>query len=144
MPPWPPKYGEDAWFSVADKMGFQIGLASHARNSMPYGNRPECAAISVCPVCPIGARYSADYHVDRLLADSLIELAEQTVARRIVVNNSGSVETLLATDRDGNDHEIRANEYVIAAHAVETARLLLLSGVGNESDPSPDRRCAVG
>ena len=134
MPPWPPKYGEDGWFRVAGKMGFEIGLASHARNSTPYGNRPECAAISVCPVCPIGARYSADYHVDQLVADDGLELAEETVARRIVINDRGSVEMLLATDMDGTDHEIHADNYVIAAHAVETARLLLLSEVGNESD----------
>lgn len=134
MPPWPPKYGEDAWFRVAEKMGFVIGLANHARNSMPYGNRPACAAVSVCPVCPIGARYSADYHVDRLLANDHIELAEETVARRIVVNDRGGAEMLLATGLDGMDHEIRADKFVVAAHAVETARLLLLSDVGNESD----------
>lgn len=134
MPKWPPKYGEDAWFRVAEKMGFEIGLASHARNSAPYDNRPACAAISVCPVCPIGARYSADYHVDRLVADNLIELAVATVARRVVTNDRGDIEMLLATDLDGTDHEIRADQYVIAAHTVETARLLLLSEVGNDSD----------
>jgi len=134
MPLWPPKYGEDAWFRVAEKMGFEIGLANHARNSTPYGNRPACAAISVCPVCPIGARYSADYHVDQLVADNLVELAVETVARRLITNDRGHVEMLLATDLDGTDYEIRADNYVIAAQTIETARLLLLSEVGNESD----------
>ena len=66
MPPFPPKFGEEAWFDVADRMGFDISLASHARNSAPYGGRPACSAFSVCNICPIGARYSAAFHIDAL------------------------------------------------------------------------------
>lgn len=134
MGPFPPKYGEDAWFSVAEKLGIDIGYSLHARNSEPYGGRPACAAFSVCELCPIAARYSGDFHVDRALATGHAVLAENTVARRILTGSDGAVSTVLATTLKGEDVEVHADHYVVAAHAIETARLLLLSGVGNTSD----------
>ncbi|MDH3441019.1 MAG: GMC family oxidoreductase, partial [Gammaproteobacteria bacterium] len=132
MEHFPAKYGEAAWFDVGKRLDIEIGFASHARNSRPYSGRPACSAFSVCNVCPIGARYSADFHVDRALATGNVTLLDETVARRIVVNDY-VVQSIAANHLDGSPVEIRADRFIIAAHAVETARLLLLSDVGNSS-----------
>ena len=130
---FPAKYGESAWFDVAARMNFDISFNSHARNSRAYGGRPACSAFSVCNVCPIGARYSADFHIEQVVKTGRVTLLTETVARRVQVSGNGSVSAILATNLEGDDIEVQANDYVIAAHAIETARLLLLSGVGNES-----------
>jgi len=133
MEHFPAKFGEAVWFDVGERLGIEIGYASHARNSQPYANRPACAAFSVCNVCPIGARYSADFHIDRALGTGNVTLFDETVARRIDVAGN-SVRSIRANRLDGSPVEITAERFIIAAHAVESARLLLLSDVGNESD----------
>jgi len=134
MSGFPVKFGESEWQSVADRMGIGLELASHARNSSPYGGRPACSAFSVCNVCPISARYSADFHIEAAVATGLVTLLTETVARRIELSDSGSVSAVRASNLDGDEFEIHADDYVIAAHAIESARLLLLSDVGNQSD----------
>jgi choline dehydrogenase-like flavoprotein len=133
MEAFPPKYGEAEWFAIAERLNFEIGLASHARNSQPYGGRPACSAFSVCNVCPIGARYSADFHIERLVQAGSVTLVPETVARRVQLSGDGGVASLLASGLDGKDVEVQADNFVIAAHAIESARLLLLSDVGNQS-----------
>jgi choline dehydrogenase-like flavoprotein len=134
MGAFPPKYSEQAWFQVADKLGISLDSASHARNSQPYRGRPQCQAFAVCNACPIGARYSADFHVDHAIATGNVELLTETVARRIDVGDDRNVHQIRAMTLEGKELEIKAKKYVIAAHGVETARLMLLSNVGNESD----------
>ena len=134
MGAFPPKYSEQAWFRAADKLGISLGSASHARNSQRYRGRPQCQAFAVCNACPIGARYSADFHVDHAIATGNVELLTETVARRIDVGDDKNVHQIRATTLEGKDLEIKAKKYVIAAHGIETARLMLLSNVGNESD----------
>lgn len=133
MPGFPAKYGESEWFAIAERMGFTISYNSHARNSRPYGGRPACSAFSVCNVCPIGARYSADFHIEELERTGRVTVVTETVARRIQVSGDGTVQAVLATNLAGDDVEVQADHFVIAAHAIESARLLLLSEVGNGS-----------
>ena len=134
MSEFPPRHGEETWLKVADKLGVSLNSASHARNSKAYGGRPQCKAFAVCNACPISARYSADFHVDQAVATGNVELLTETVARRIDLGDDGKVQQIRATTLEGKDIEINADNFVIAAHAVETARLLLLSNIGNVSD----------
>ena len=134
MEGFPVKYGEHEWQEVAGRLNIGLEFASHARNSAPYGGRPACAAFSVCNVCPIGARYSADFHIERSLQSGQVTLLTETVARRIEQSASGQIMAVHATSVAGEDIEIRADKFVVAAHAIESARLLMLSEIGNESD----------
>lgn len=134
MPAFPRGYDDLPWEPVAEKLGISLDFVSHARNSQPYQGRSPCVAYSWCRICPSGAKYSADVHVDRALKLPNYTLLDETVARRIVVNGDGQVQEIHASGLDGKSYEIRASQFVIAAHAVETARLLLLSNVGNHSD----------
>jgi len=131
---WESDFRTASTYGLADRMGIGLELASHARNSSPCGGRPACSAFSVCNVCPISARYSADFHIEAAVATGLVTLLTETVARRIELSDSGSVSAVRASNLDGDEFEIHADDYVIAAHAIESARLLLLSDVGNQSD----------
>jgi choline dehydrogenase-like flavoprotein len=134
MPAFPHKYEQRGWEKVADKLGLTFELSPQAKNSQPYDGRSPCVAYAICEACPSGARYSADFHIRKIENADNCTLLTETVARRVEVNNSGKVTAIHASGLDGKEYEIKASRYVIAAHGVETARILLLSDVGNHSD----------
>jgi choline dehydrogenase-like flavoprotein len=134
MPGFPPRYGEAEWLKAADRLGIRLEFEAHARNSRVYAGRPPCMGFAVCSGCPIGARYSADFHVEEAEETGLATVLTETAARRIEVNGAGQATAIYATSLDGTELVIAARNYVIAAHAIETARLLLLSDVGGQSD----------
>jgi choline dehydrogenase-like flavoprotein len=63
-----------------------------------------------------------------------LDLRTEIVARRIELDASGAVSAVHASTLDGRDEIFTGRQVIIAAHAVETARLLLMSGIGNDSD----------
>lgn len=133
MPGFPMGYAEALWQPTAERLGLSLDLTAYAINSQPYAGRSQCLAYAQCSLCPSGARYSADFHIREAEASGFCTLFTETVARRIDMDNSGSVKAIHASKLDGQELEIRASNYIIAAHAVESARLLLLSNVGNHS-----------
>ncbi len=134
LPGFPLGFNERFWLPIAEKLAIPLYLTPHAVNTRPYGGRSRCMAYVSCELCPSGARYSADFHIQEVIDSGTCDLLTETVARRIDVSPSGEVRAIHATTLGGQDLEIRARRYVIAAHAVESARLLLLSNVGNHSD----------
>lgn len=120
-----------------------------ARNSIPYGGRPACAGSNNCtPICPIQAKYDATVHLKRALGQPDVNGRR---VRRPVQLRLGSLLVEVVVDPDAPrtiDHldyldvgtglqrrSIRARTYVLAMHAVETAKVLLASnGVANSSD----------
>src|SRR5687767_10388755 len=56
-----------------------------AKNSVAYDNRPPCCRSDTCsPMCPIGARYSPDFTLNRLIAQKRVQLVTRTRVRRLV------------------------------------------------------------
>jgi choline dehydrogenase-like flavoprotein len=120
-----------------------------ARNSQPYRNRRACAGNTNCiPICPIQAKYDPTITLNDATNTGFVKLMHRTVAREILVGTDGRVSgirfTRYESDASPNTETdvIRAKVYVIAANAIETARLLLMSknggrtsnGVANRSD----------
>ncbi len=111
-----------------------------ARNSQPYDGRPVCAGNSTCdPICPIAAKYDGTVHVKKALTAGVI-LREKSVATKLIVGNDNRIERVEYIDWNGSKFNIRAKVVVVAAHAIETPKLLLLSvglntphGVSNSS-----------
>ena len=134
MPGFPLAYDDGLWLPVAARLGMAVYPASHAINSVPHDGRSQCMAFAACELCPSGARYSGDFHIQKAEASGLCELLVETSARRIDLDSGGHVKAVHCTTLEGRDLAITARKYVIAAHAVESARLLLLSGCGNHSD----------
>jgi choline dehydrogenase-like flavoprotein len=133
-PGFPSSVDDQIWLPVAERLGIAVFSTAFAINSRPYGGRSQCVAFADCGICPSGARYSADFHVAEAERTGLCDVFSETVARRIELGPNGEVRTLHVSTLDKQEREIRGSNYIIAAHAVESARLLLLSNVGNRSD----------
>jgi len=133
-PGFPLSVDDRVWLPVAQRLGIAVYPISFAINSRPYAGRSQCLAFAACAVCPSGARFSADAHVARAEGTGLCDLYINTVARRIDLNASGSVRAIQVESLDNEQRELQGTNYVIAAHTIESARLLLLSNCGNHSD----------
>jgi glucose dehydrogenase len=120
-----------------------------ARNSEPYRNRRACAGNTNCiPICPIQAKYDPTITLNDARNTGFVTIAERTVASEIVVGENGLVSEIrfiryrTDTGQTTERGSVRARVYVIAANAIETPRLLLMSknggrtakGVANRSD----------
>jgi choline dehydrogenase-like flavoprotein len=110
------------------------------RNSRFYDNRRACAGNTNCvPICPIQAKYDATVTLHKAFRTGHVTALFQHVARRILVDPiSGAVNGIVLVRYDDPTRRsptgeviVRAKRYVIAANAVETPRLLLMSGLGD-------------
>jgi len=111
----------------------QLRPTPQARNSQPYQGRPPCAGNSSCvPICPIQAKYDATVHVD-LAAEAGAEVRPQAVVHGLATDGTKITE-LTYRDWSGADHTVAAKQFVLAAHAVETAKILLISGLRTSSN----------
>jgi choline dehydrogenase-like flavoprotein len=105
-----------------------------ARNSQAYDGRPPCAGNASCvPICPIGAKYDGSVHVKKSVAKGA-QLWEKSVALRLEKDADGGVRTVHFKRWDQSEARVRGRVVVVAANAIESAKLLLLSGVANSSD----------
>jgi glucose dehydrogenase len=121
--------------------GAQIRVVTtpQARNSAGFDDRPACEGHSNCiPLCPIQAKYDATVHLRRALQHPNVELRTAAVVTRLEQGGDGRVSTVFYKDWKSDDvHLERSVEgavVVLAAHAIETPKLLLLSdGLANSS-----------
>jgi glucose dehydrogenase len=119
-----------------------------ARNSEPYRHRRACAGNTNCiPICPIQAKYDPTITLNDAMNVG-VKFWKRTVATEILVGENGHISGIKFTryESDANPKTesgtIKAKIYVIAANAIETPRLLLMSknggrtskGVANSSD----------
>jgi len=100
-----------------------------------------CEGNSSCiPVCPVQAKYNAMKTLAQ--ADKkLLDLRSQCVASKILLDESRKRVTGIEykcykdSSKPGHSTEtIKGRVYVLAAHAVENAKLCLISDVANSSD----------
>lgn len=118
-----------------------------ARNSQPYRNRRACAGNTNCiPICPIQAKYDPTITLNEATNSGAI-LVDHAVASAIIVEGGrvSQINYISYKNEAGpktGEGCVKAKIYVIAANAIETPRLLLMSknqgrtpkGVANSSD----------
>jgi choline dehydrogenase-like flavoprotein len=105
-----------------------------ARNTQEYDGRPPCAGNASCvPICPIGAKYDASVHVKKALQGGA-RLQEQSVALRLEEDADGKIHRVHYQRWDGTLGQAWGRIVIVAANAIESAKLLLLSGAANSSD----------
>ena len=99
----------------------------NARASRPYDGRPACAGNNTCdPICPIGAKYTGDIHVDKALAKGA-RLISNAVVYRLDADDAGRIVSVSYMTPDKARHTLHAKQFVLAAHAIETPKILLMS-----------------
>ncbi|MHC5307123.1 GMC family oxidoreductase [Bartonella sp. LJL80] len=115
-------------------LGYQVTHEPHGRVSRPYDGRPACAGNNNCePVCPIGAMYSGDMHVDKAIKLG-VKLLTESVAFKLEKGEKNKIVAVHYRKPDGSDHRLTAKTFILAAHAMETPKLLLMSDIANSSD----------
>lgn len=103
--------------------------------STPAARDPEsCVGSSSCiPLCPIGAKYEAIIHLNRAKAAGAT-IKDKSVASKVLIGEGGKVSGIEYTGWDGVKTVVTAKVYILAANAIETPKLLLMS----KSDGLPD------
>lgn len=139
MAPIPQSYIDEQWKPAARKLGLRVISTPQARNSRPYGGRPACCGNANCiPICPIGAKYDAGVHL-AIAEKRGAELLPSSVAYDVDLH--GKEATVRFRRPDRSEGVIKARFVVLAAHAIETPKLMLMSrgashprGLGNLYD----------
>lgn len=144
----------------AEKFALKIRSYPAARNSIPRGDYmpvgavdvrddgqtfahylgERCAGNTACtPICPIQAKYNAGKSLAQADRDKLQVLAQAVAAKIHVDGVSGAVESIEYQRYEDPDsprhtvHQAKGRAYVLAAHAIENAKLMLASGLGGGS-----------
>lgn len=133
--PYPlPPLAAHPFAAVLDRAAARLGRhpfsCPRAILSLPYGGRSACVYCDFCGSygCEVGAKSSA--------LEALLPAAEATgkctirpgaMVREITVGEDGRATGCIWLDAENREHRERAARVVVAASAVESARLLLLS-----------------
>lgn len=130
LPPHPPRRGALHFEAAARRLGLHPFPLPVAINSQPYGGRPRCTWGGACQGfgCPIHAKASSlSVCLPRARATGRLDLRPATRVVELVPDASGRVRAARTLDGEGREGEVRARHFFLAANAVGTAHLLLLS-----------------
>lgn len=111
---------------------------------LPDERGQRCQGNSSCiPICPVQAKYSALKSLRQAIDNSngRVAVCTQAVASQIEIDSASGRVTGIRykkyydpTTDVFTEHVVRAKVYVVAAHAIETAKLLLASRAANSSN----------
>ena len=143
MAPNPPMYGGSLLAQGAESLGHHPYPFPMAVNSRRFDGRPRCNSCGYCSGfgCPTNARGGAAVSFLHHALRAGARLRPRCFVHRIDVSRDGRrVLGVSYLDRRGRRRRERADVVILAASAIETARLLLLSlsaahpgGLGNRS-----------
>ena len=140
LPPIRQSYLDTKVAAAIAPLSYRVRSTPQARNSVEHDGRRPCCGNSICvPICPIQAKYDATVHAAKIeKAGGYI--VESAVAHKVEVGPDGRITGIRFLRHDHTEDRIEGRVYVIAAHAIETPKLLLHSrtdvlpnGVANSS-----------
>ncbi len=135
MPAFPLAHDDVVMAERLAAAGITLHTTPQARTRTAYEDRPACVNFGTCRHCPIGARYSPNAHLNKAIATGNCAIITQASVRRIIPEaGGGGVVVYRRHDVPGDDLQHPADVVIVAAGAVESARLLLLS----KSESHPD------
>lgn len=141
MPVVPMSWSDQVVGKAAATLGLTMAPFPQGRNSIWRDGRPQCCGNASCvPICPIQAKYDATVHLGKAIKAGA-RVVSQAVVNRVVASSDGTITGLTFLRPDKTEGTVTAKIFVIAAHTIETAKLLLMStsdatpnGVANSSD----------
>ena len=135
LPPLPLGVAGERVARAHNQLGWHWWPEPNAILSAPYDGRRPCVQRGVCTSgCAEGAKASTDLtHWPKALAAGA-RLITGARVNRVTTNERGLATGATWIDRDGVEHHQSADVVILAANAVGTARLLLLS----DSDQHPN------
>lgn len=136
LPPMPDRRQTHLLRAGAQKLGWRTFPIPLAINTVPYEGRAACIHCQHCVgfACPTDAKNGThNTLIPRALATGRCALVTGAMAERILTGGGRAV-GVAYFDREKARREARAEVIVISAGAIETARLLLHSRIGNGGD----------
>lgn len=121
--------------------GFELINDTTARNSRNYDGRPACCGNNNCmPICPIDAQYHGGLAADAAeRAGARIEI--NAVVYKLEHDERGRITAVHYYDPQKVSHRVTGKVFVLAANAIESPKILLMSasdkfknGLANSSD----------
>jgi len=150
MPPLPPTREAERLARAAAKLGWRAGPVPLLINSVERDGRPACGRCGQCVgfACPTDSKNGGhNTLLARAIATGNCDLICDTMVERIDTEGGRrAVGVRLAQEAEGaiRRREVRAGHVVVAAGAIESARLLLLSATDAEPDGIGNRFGQVG
>jgi choline dehydrogenase-like flavoprotein len=128
-PAHPMSLGSQAIDRGARQLGLHPYVPSLAVPTKMWGDRPACIEAGACGYgCRTSAMSSADVtYVRKAERTRRATIRPLSTVREISVDAAGLAKSAIYFDSGGVEHEIKARAFVLAANAIETPRLLLLS-----------------
>jgi glucose dehydrogenase len=144
MPPFPFSHSDRILKAAFDQLGIPLHHTSVARTSVGYDGRPPCLSYAMCQACPIFAKWTPDLLISQAEHSGKVAVKAQTRVIRLNTDDSGTVITSVTAVSQANGapvtQDYRAPIFILAAHGIESTRLLLKStstehpnGLGNRS-----------
>ena len=127
MPAIAPSYLDRVFERALEGTGYEVRSTPSARNSRVHDDRPACCGSASCiPLCPVQAKYDATVHLHK--AERLgAAVHERATATAVETDANGRIAAIRFRRPDLSQGVAQGRLYVIAAHAMETPRLLLNS-----------------
>jgi choline dehydrogenase-like flavoprotein len=128
MPPLPIGQWGERVAEAHHRLGWHWWPGANAINARDYDGRRSCVQRSTCRA---GCNEGAKGTVDRTHWPKAEKLGAQLITNatvsKILTGPSGLAEGVLYHDSEGVEHQIGAGVIIMAAHAIGTPRLLLMS-----------------
>ncbi|MGZ0712692.1 GMC oxidoreductase (plasmid) [Coraliomargarita sp. W4R53] len=136
MPPMGTEPARELLSSAANTLGWGWGPIPLALNSVPHDDRPACVRCPQCVghACPVNAKNGANNtFIPRAVATGRCDVIYDAEAVAVDDGIGGASVTIMAEARTAPvEVQVRADVVVVSAGAIETPRLLLASGIGND------------
>ncbi|WP_082230651.1 GMC family oxidoreductase [Haloprofundus marisrubri] len=145
LPAFEPSYSDSLFAEACERVGVTTHSVPNARNSEPYDGRSACVGFGTCkPVCPSGAKYTAESHVEKA-EQAGARVLDQVPVQRLEHDAAGErVEAAVYATPESEEFRQEARAFVLACGGVENPRLLLLSASEQYPDGLANSSGAVG
>jgi choline dehydrogenase-like flavoprotein len=144
LPPPAPRCGERLIQKAAQKIGVSVVSGRRAVLTKPHNGHAACHYCGACGSgCDVGAFFnSSDYLIDPAMKTGKLEVIDNAVVARVLVDDKGLASGVQYFDRKTKvEHSVKARVVVMGASCVDSTRILLNSksstypnGIGNSSD----------
>lgn len=140
LPAIPYSYCDKIIANYLKKIGIEFVSRPVARNSQPYQGRSQCQGFGTCaPICPSGAQYSAMVHIEMAVKLG-VQIVENARVDSFKTNENGEIISAVGSRADGTKFNAQGKIFILAANAIESPKILLMSanehyqnGIANSS-----------